>query len=589
MRFYNVLPFIDDTTLIIVSIIFGVFFIFGFTAFVIFLVSNYKNKRRLKEINDLKTTTRVFIIDIKNDQVKYFDRVRLHVLKTCSLVQFYNKFASRDRLALIEWVGDIINPKAKAKPYLELSVIDTTNQRLTYSILQLQKVDYENQVLHLESFLLRIKNTFEPKKKPYIRFSTSEAYSKAILASHSKKGVTICLDLFHKNPDQRNNPIPHLVFAQVRNHLLNYVLPSRPILIHNDHQIIISDLKITSKSQVLRFLTELRINISRILMLTSNFNDIDFVFAIVNNRLFPRNPEKLISISSTTAELLRDGNQKICYYTPELALELNTDNDMYRSEVERIVHDNRISFKYRPVYNTNSRRIIGYEALISPDDSTMFESLQALKNYAIKTGDDRELFSSITRKSISRFIQEKDGVSLRIFYPTSYKERMYVVRTLSYIPKIKETHIVIVFDEREIINLVSDDVKDVLETIRTFKLKGYDVALTFTNYDLPFSREFYSSFDYFIIDCSESLTIKTSNEKLSNFYAFAEKLVHLRKTIIASNIANWDNVELMIRLGLPIISSNAISEPSEMILPIPQKSIKKIQRVLDTQGVKYGK
>ena len=141
----------------------------------------------------------------------------------------------------------------------------------------------------------------------------------------------------------------------------------------------------------------------------------------------------------------------------------------------------------------------------------------------------------------------------------------------------------------EILNLVSRDVNDVLETIRTFKIKGYDVALNFTNYDLPFSRDFYSAFDYFVLDSHESLTIKTSNEKLSNFYAFAEKLVHLRKTIIASDIANWDNVELMIRLGLTIVSSNAISEPSEMILPIPQKSVKKIQKILENQGVRYGK
>ena len=589
MNFYNVIPSLDDKTLNIVVVIAASFLLLVLALVIVFIVNSSRIHRGDNEISDLKTTTRVFIVDVKNDRVKYFDRVRLHVVRTCSLVQFYNHFAAKDRLALIEWIGDVLNQKTKTKPYLELNVVDHAKQRLTYSILQLHKVDFDNQILHLESFLLRIKNNFEPRRKTYIRFSTNDSFSKTILASHPNKGVTICLDLFYKNPDQRSNQVPHLVFAQVRNHMMNYVLPSRPVLVYNDHQIILSDLKISNRSQVVRFLTELRINISRLLMISSNFDDIDFIFAVVTNRSFPRNPEKLLTIASTTAELLRDSGQKICYYTPELALELNTDNDLYRTEVERIIHDNRISFKYRPVYNTNSKRVIGYEAIILPDDSTMFESLTALKNYAIKTGDDRELFSSITRKAISRFIQEKDGVSLRIFYPISYKERMYVVRTLSYIQKIKETHVVIVLEEREILNLVSRDVNDVLETIHNFKIKGYDVALMFSNYDLPFSRDFYSAFDYFVIDCSDSLTIKTSNEKLSNFYAFAEKLIHLHKTIIASNIANWDNVELMIRLGLPILSSDAISEPSEMILPIPQKSLKKIQKILENQGVRYGK
>ena len=558
-------------------------------AILFFSLETRKINRIQHEINDLKTTTRVFILDVKNDTVKYFDRARLHIVRTCSLVQFYNNFAARDRYRLIEWIGDLLNTKTKTNPYLELSVIDRKHKRLTYSILQLHKLDAQKQVIHLESFLLRIKNTFEPRKKMYIHFSTSESFNKSIFMSHPKKGVTICLDLFYKNPDQRMNEIPHLVYAQVRNHILNYVLPSRPILILNQHQIIIGDLRLTNRGQIMRFLTELRISISRLLMISSNFDEIDFNFAAVPNKYFPRNAEKLITIASTTAEMSRDQEQKIVFYTPELSLELTADDNIYRSEVERIIHDNRISFKYRPVYNTSSKRILGYEAIIEPDDSTMFESLNALKSYAVRTEDDKELFSSITRKAISRFIQEKDGVSLRIFYPVSYKERMYVVRTLSYIQKIKETHVVIVFDEQEILNMVSHDVNDVLEIIHSFKIKGYDVALTFTNYDLPFSRDFYAAFDYYIIDSSESLTAKTSAKKLSNFYAFAEKLVHQRKTIIASNVPNWDNVELMIRLGLPIMSSNAISEPSEMILPIPQKSEKKIKRIIENQGVRYGK
>ncbi len=577
----------EKLTLVFISL--GVFFLLFVVVTLIFVVSIIRNHRTQTEIDDLKTTTRVFIIDLKNDSVKFFDRSRLHVVRTCSLLQFYNNFASRDRVALISWIGDLINAKTKTNPYLELSVIDNSRKRLTYSILQVHKIDFDKKLLHIESFLLRIKNNFEPRKKAYIHFSTNDNFIKIIQASHPKRGVTICLDLFYKNTERRSEPVSHIVYAQVRNHILNYVLPTRPILPLNNHQIIISDLKMISQTQVTRFLTELRLNISRLLMLSSNFDEIDFVFSVVFNKYFPRNPEKLITISTTTAEISRDTDQKISFYTPELALELDTDKDVYRSEVERIIHDNRISFKYRPVYNCYSRRIIGYETFIAPDDSTMFESLSALKNYAIKTDDDRELFSTITRKAIARFIQEKDGVSLRIFYPISYKERAYVIRTLSYIQKIKETHVVIVFDEQEILNLVSRDVGELLEYVHTFKTKGYEVGINFTNYDLPFSEELYRSFDYYIVDNSVSLTDKTSNNKLSNFYAFAEKLFHYQKTIIASNLINWDNVELMLKLGLPIVSSSAISEPSEMIQPIPQKSLKRIKKIVESQGVRYGK
>ena len=580
---------VDDQTkmIIIISIIVvSLLLLLGIS--LVFVISSLRTQKYQKEIDDLKTTTRVFIIDIKNDTVKYFDRSKLHVVRTSSLIKFYNNFASRDRVALIEWIGDLLNQKTKTNPYLELSIIDSARKRLTYSILQVHKIDHQKQLIHIESFLLRIKNNFETRKKPYIRFLNESAFYKTIKTS-SMRGSTICLDLFYKSSERRNEDIPHIVFAQVRNHVLNYVLPTRPIYPLNEHQIIISDLKYSNHSRITRFITELKINISRILMLSGNVDDIDFVFSVVPHRFFPQNPEKLITIATTTAELTRDTSNKICWYSPELALELDADKDVYRSEVERIIHDNRITFKYRPVYNCYSHRVIGYESFIEPDDSTMFESLEALKNYAIRTDDDRELFSNITRKAITRFIQEKDGVSLRIFYPISYKERAYVIRTLSYIQKIKETHVVIVFDEQEILNLVARDVSELLEYVVSFKTKGYEVGINFKSFDLPFSEEFYRSFDYYIIDNTDSLTAKTSSKKLSNFYAFAEKLFHYQKTIIASNLLNWDNVELMLKLGLPIVSSNSISEPSEMIQPISQKSLKRIKKIVESQGVRYGK
>ena len=45
----------------------------------------------------------------------------------------------------------------------------------------------------------------------------------------------------------------------------------------------------------------------------------------------------------------------------------------------------------------------------------------------------------------------------------------------------------------------------------------------------------------------------------------------------------------MIRIGLAIVSSDSVAPTDEMILPISQKSIAKIKKVVQTQGDKYGK
>ena len=581
--------FIDVQTLLPAIIASAIVLVMVVSLIISFSISRKNDFKHVDKIEDLSSSVRIYIVDLKNDTVKYFNRSSLKAIKTSSIIDFYNQFRVDERMKLIKWVSSILDPEKRAKDYLEINTLERRRKKVCFSILQVQKVDYENKIIHFESYLLRLNNEKPTYRKTVSKFSTKESFELAIKNSNFKKGFTFAIDFFHKNPDQRSEDLPRLIFAQVKNMCMNYISPTRPILEYSNHELVISDLKAQSKSQMLSLITELRNDINKLLLISSFSDEIMYTIGAVENRFFPRDNEKLVS---TAIEIAEYGEEEvmpqISWYEPGRSFETTVDSAAYRTEVERIIRDNNIRYLYRAIYDAERGRIFGYEAFIRPIDS-FFSTIEELKNYAIKTGDDRELFSTITRKCISRYIAERDETNLRLFFPISYKERHYVIRTLSHIQKIKEMHLVIVLNEADLNSIVDIDEEEIIQTLRSFKSKGYEVAIEFVNHDMPYAKKVYAAFDFYLIDVAQTLFDKSGNRTLTLLRGFAERLIHYHKTIISTNIPTWDSVELMIRLGLANVSSDSIAPLDEMILPVSAKSAQRIKKVVDSQGDKYGK
>lgn len=582
--------FLDvSTDMMIVASIILVAIILLSLVIVLFIVSRNNEIKHIDKIEDLSSSMRIYVLDLANDTVKYFNRKSLKAIKTSSIIDFYNQFRTNDRIKVINWIRSLLDETSKPKNYLEINVLEKKRRKTCYSILQVQKVDFEAKIIHLESYLLRLQNEKQKNKKTVSKFSSRDALTRLVSTSNTKKGATIAINFFYKNPDQRGDEFPRLVFAQIKNIVMNYVLTTRPVLEYNNHELIICDLKVQTKTQILNLVTLIKNDINRLLLISSHNEDIVYDIAIVENKYFPRDPDKIVATAVQIAQFAEEEDgQQITWYEPGRSFDANVDQAAYRTEVERIVRDNRLKISYRAIYNAEHGRTIGYEAFISPIDS-FFESIEELKNYAIKTGDDKELFNAVTKSCLSRFINEKDGLVQRLFYPITYKERHYVIRTLSYIPKIKETHIVICLHESDLVSMVDLDEEELIATLRSFKSKGYEVAIYLTNNDMPFSKKVYACFDFYLLDISQTLFDRNGSRNLSSLRGFAEKLIHYNKTIISTNIPNWDTVELMIRIGLAIVSSDSVAPTDEMILPVSQKSIAKIKKIVQSQGDKYGK
>ena len=110
---------------------------------VLFAVSNHRAEKHKKEINELTNTLRIFVIDIPNDTVRFFNSAHLRERRTTSITTFYNQYFAKERETLINWIGNLLAGDEETPKFLEVTVYIKTAKQNVLSILEVQKIDYE--------------------------------------------------------------------------------------------------------------------------------------------------------------------------------------------------------------------------------------------------------------------------------------------------------------------------------------------------------------------------------------------------------------------------------------------------------------
>lgn len=564
-----------NTLFLFISILLlGIIFVSIVISFIVVFASS---KKKLTELSDSSNSLRVYIVDAKNDQVRYFNRSRLQRKKISTITAFYNQFPADDRNKVISWIGDLLDNIEGTPKYLEVNVLFNYNKKSYFSILQVSKVDLDKSIIYLESYILKYMYVRKDKKTNVNKYLSREKFSDSLELNHQAKGVTFAINFFNKRTME--NEISRLLFAQIKNVLVKYATPYRPMLEHEDNQIIISDLKINARTQILVFINTLKNEINRLLLINSEDDIIGFSFGVAENRYFYNAVDQLLETVVELANIAKDDNKLMLVYEEGKKIEKEKDELHFRTEVERIIQDKKIKYTYRPIYNSERKRILGYQANFEPLDS-FFDSIQELKSYALRTEDDQELFTTISKNSITRFVQEKDGASLRLFFPVNVNEISYINQTFAYISSIKEANIVLILNEDELLDQPTELNPAFIENIMAFKSKGYEVGLLLNDNEAALSSQFYEVFDYFLLSVASHVTDrKSQNRQLPSFQSLVEKLLRYNKPIIAIDIPNWSLVEYVIKLGVDIIGGDPIAPFDENVLPLNTKILQKINNM----------
>ena len=549
-----------------------------FAVVISFVISKRDDSIFAGKIQDSSNSIRVFRLDIQNDRTDYYNAASIRNRRSSSLTNFYNMFPSNERERLIEWVGMLLDKDSGAPQTLEISVIVHRNRKKYFTLLQVTKIDYVNQIIHLESHLLRFMNVSRSKRnmEGFYKFSTQSALSSALLEKKNK-GFTCCVKFYKKNSTEK---ISRLDFATIKNAFVPFINKDRMMIEYGEDELFITDFKSTIRGQVVQELHTIETETRRRMSVQASIEYIEYSIAIIENKLLDCDLERIIQEAEELVLTAQEEGVSYLFYEEDGKSSIRANSQNYRTEVERIIYDKRFQYLYRPIYDVGRQKTIGYQSIINPLDS-FFGSIKELKSYAYKTNDDRELFSTLARNAISRYIQQKSEKNHSLFFDVSYNEIAFVARTLSHIQGIKETKIVICIAEEDFMDLPSMSADSIIAMITNLRSNGYAAALRLEdNSDLTLLPKIYECFDYFIIESDAELSNRSLN-RLPMFQNLIENLLKFKKTLVADNMSSWDSVELLVRLGVEIVSSDVVGASDENVLPIAKKTMLKLNKIIE--------
>ncbi len=538
----------------------------------IFAISERSQNGHSKEIKQLVNSTRTYIIDVRNDKVNYFNLFYLRSRKALSITTFYNQYAQKDREKLIQWIGDLLDKDTQTPKYLETNVYIKSNKAYVPTILEVQKIEYEKQLIFIESHILQTEYKAHRRGDKLV-FDKRDYLNKKILMSNGK-GATLFFNFYNKIT--KTSDISQLVYADLRDIILSFSDDDILIVEEKIGQIIVTNFNIKTKSEILTFIDDVSSKINRFLTIKSYSDDILYSVGVIENNENFRDVNALVKNVISLSELCKDTNEKVAFFSEKKMVFAAEHSNEYASDVQSIIEENRITYLFQPIIDIDKRKIIAYKATFKPNDK-LFEEMENLKNYAIRTHEDRELFSTIVRNAISRFVQEKNDYGLKLLLPISFNELSYAAQSLGGTDGVSDVNLVLSLKENDLSSLPDDyEEEKLIDSIRALKSKGYSVALDIDDDVLTLSPEFYSVFDYFNLSVISHIHKKNAGKNLPSFQGLIEKLLHYNKPIVAFDIQNWDNVELVYKLGVSIICCDVIAQPAANIMPIQKKILTKI-------------
>ena len=577
MRYNTSMCFLSITVNSVIELIMilvaGLAVVAAVIVIILFAVSNHRDENHDKEIRDLSNSLRIFVIDVQNDLVRYFNSAHLRERKTSSITAFYNQFTSKERENLINWVGNLLENNPETPKFLEVNVYIKSSKQSATSVLEVQKIDYKKQVIYLESHILQ--TAFKSKHKgEKLDFEKKDVLFKRITSSNGR-GATFAFN-FYNVLTKTNNDISQLAYADIKDIMVGFSGEDVVVTEEKFGQILISNFNVKGRSEINEFIEAVKSRINRFLLIKSYSDDIKYTIGVIDNSENFRDPDTLVKNVLMVSDLTKDSENQIAFFNDIKTILIDDQGKQFRSDVQEVIEENKLRYYFQPIYNVDRRRIIAYQSTVVPYDS-YFHEIDTLKSYAMRTEDDKELFSTITKNVISRFVEEKNDAHYLLFYPVSFNEINFVNKSLGHINGVSDANIVLVLKERDLSALPDEYEEEALiNSIRNFKSKGYGVALEIDDDILTLSPTLYGAFDYFNLSVASHISKKNAGRNLPSFQGLIEKLLHYEKPIVALDIQSWDIVELVYRLGVPNICSDAIAAPAENILPLQKKIITKL-------------
>lgn len=542
----------------------------------LYFLSIYKRNKYHESIEDKSNSVRIIIIDKKNETVQFFNRSDIKKVRTIPLDQFYVQFPTEKLDSLSKWINSLLIDEKSVNDYFEIEVYTNKKRRHYYSLLQVLEVFKDKEKIYLESYLF--KTNFSKNKNENKISSSVEDINKALLMSSPFKGITFYFKfpVYQKNSNNENND--RFVYTQIKKFIIQFVLTSRYALELSKNEIALFDLKMNTRPNAIFLVHQIMKDINKFLSLHGVKNTTKISVGIIENRFFPKDIDKILKEAKHLANVALEDEIPYLWYEKSIRATSNNE-ETYRSEVERIIRDDKLKYTFRPIIDVKKQKSIGYLSFIKPFD-TFVDSYEELKEYALKTEEDKELLSTVMRNIVPKFINENQDKTVKLFIKATLQERSSLLRIITHLQNISTAHLVILFDEYDVHYFGSGKTGEIKEVMYNFQAKGFETGLILSDKDLVLQNSVYECFNYFLVNFN--ITPESKNDATVSFKlrSLVEKLLKYNKPIIANDVEGWNIIELLVKSNFEYITSETITPQDEMFLPLPTKNMNKLKSMM---------
>ena len=574
-------PFVIFFILVIVVLLFLTFL---FVSLSISYRQDYKYSEKLKNES---TTLRIFILDMKNNSVVYFNRSDLRNKKQIDLNTFYSHFHTNDIDKVKNWIFSICTDYKSADKYLEADIVINHGRNTFFSLLKLLKYDPNEGIIHLESFVLKFitpNNASNKKKKKalftgVVKRSTMESL---IVKEKSLKGFTFAIRFYYiRQKVLSNDKIERYMIMTLKNVIYPYSANpriSRQIIDTGDNELLLFDLRIASRDEAMVLATSIAHSIKKCIGVNGFADSINFSIGVVENAQYYQDLDSMILKAQEACMSAQHHGQEILLYQKQAAPLVEIDR--YREEVENLMQPNSLRYLFRPIFDVTKRRTIGYFEYVKAYN-TPFTSFAEMSKYASKVNMSKEFFAMIARYVIPKFASEKQEDYWRLFMLVSLQDIDHMAEILNQIPQSHDVHLVLVFNEQEI-NENSGHLDLLNDSLKALRTDGFELAMLMKDKNLLLDPSVYYNFDYFVAGSMMIGEIRKNNRIRLSIHSLIESLLKYNRPIIATDLEGWQAIELIIKSGVSIVSSETISSSNDMLLPLDKKKVEKLIAIDDS-------
>ena len=548
---------------------------------VTFIVTNRSYLKYEEKIKQESISTRIFAIDVKNDKVVFFNRSDMKHKRQMNLTGFYFHFHQNDTEKVQQWIYSIMTDPKNCDQYLEADVVVNRGKATYFSLLKLIKYDPKVGVIHLESHILRYitPTNYSSKKKDALSGVVKRSTMQGVIKkTKSLRGFTFAIRFFYiRQKALSNEKIERYMMMTLKNEVYPYASNKRmprQIIDDSGNEILLFDIHINSRDEAMQLAASISHSLRKCIGVNGYTDSVNFAIGVVENAQFYQDFDSIVQKAQEACITAQQNSQDVYIYQKShgtMYQELNKFND----EVDRLLDNKNLRYLYRPIIDTSKVATpFGYFEYVRAYSSP-FSSFAEMSKYAARVGRNRELFANIAKTIIPKFAAEKPSQSCRLFLSVSLMDIDHMSEILPQIPATKDIKLVLVFDEQEV-NENSSSLELLNSSLKKLHSLKYDLALLLQDKNLLLDPSVYTNFDYFVAGAAMMGEIKKNNRVRLSIHTLIESLMKYDQPIIATDLEGMQAVELIIKSGVSIVSSEAISPSNDMLLPVEKKKLVKL-------------